>query len=518
MPVPFGFGISDFVAVGQLAWRVYLSYKAAPGVFEKISMELESLVCVLDEAAETQLSHPLTPQREARLNTILAGFNSVLHDLQYVVQQYQTLGTNDRNAWDQLKFGNEDIAEIRSRLIMNMTFLTTFRSIVIGTTLSKREYGSWQWVVELPGPEGQESPTASTAPSILDNSFSRSGTGATTLVDVQPIGLSPPPQPRSRPWLASFATGSSNRRKRLISAIDKKNLDKALEILNHESATDVLDQELLDQALWSAARFLLMPLMETLVERGANVDAVHKEKNVLWNAVSANNEDAVRFLLSKKVNLNIDHLSHNALPLRAALRSDSMMSLLAQNGAPLNAEYQVSAVLRLNILQEAVSQGRESIVQILLDNGAKVDACSSSRGTALMIALSIGREAIAKRLIQKGANVNFTRSASEVCSYTNPVEAVIRGRTPSLLELLFRAGAVTNMPQALRFAQTNSDYPINPSMASQYDNDCDGTRRFHKVMIMLAQRDLRYVCYFSKSDRVEVKMQGIWKMMNELSS
>ena len=260
-----------------------------------------------------------------------------------------------------------------------------------------------------------------------------------------------------------------------------------------------------------------MPLTEALVERGANVDAVHKEKNVLWNAVSANNEDAVRFLLSKNVNLRIDRLSHNALPLRAALRSDSMMSLLAQNGAPINTEYQVSAFLRLNILQEAISQKRDTIAQILLDNGAKVDACSSSRGTALMIALSIGREAIAKRLIQKGANVNFTRSASESCSYTNPVEAAIQGRKPSLLELLFRAGAVTDMPQAMRFAQANSDYPFNPSMASHYDNDCDGTRRFHKVMIMLAQRDLRYVCYFSKSDRVEVKMQGIWRMMNELS-
>ena len=90
-------------------------------------MELESLLCVLDEAAETQLSHPLTAQRAARLNTILAGFSSVLCDLQYVVGKYQSLGTNDKSAWDQLKFGNEDISEIRSRLVMNMSFLTTFR-------------------------------------------------------------------------------------------------------------------------------------------------------------------------------------------------------------------------------------------------------------------------------------------------------------------------------------------------------------------------------------------------------
>ena len=392
-------------------------------------------------------------------------------------------------------------------------------SIVIGTTttngemLPKREYGSWQWVVELSGPR---SPNRSIAPSIRDRGFSRSETDTTTLVDVQQVVLPPP----SHSWLASFASGSSKPRKRLISAIDNKNLSRALETLNDESTINVLDQELLDHALWSAACFPSMPLMEALLERGANVDAVRKEKNVLWNAVSANNEDAVRFLLSKKVNLKIDHLSHNYLPLRAALRlrSNSMMSLLARNGAPLDAEYQVSSTLRLNILQEAISQKQDSIAQILLDNGAKVDACSPSRGTALMIALSIGREAIAKILIQAGADVNATRSASGSCTYTNPVEAAILGRKPSLLELLFRAGAVTNMPQAMRFAQANSDYPLNPHAASQYGNDCEGTKRLYEVMVMLAQRDLRYVCFFRKKDKAGVKMEGIWKMMNELKT
>ena len=258
--------------------------------------------------------------------------------------------------------------------------------------------------------------------------------------------------------------------------------------------------------------------MEALLKRGANVDVVRKEKNVLWNAVSANNEAAVGFLLSKKVNLKIDHLSHSFLPLRAALRltSNSLMSLLARNGAPLDAEYQVSSTLRMTILQEAISQGQDSIAQILIDSGAKVDAFSPSRGTALMIALSIGREAIAKSLIQAGANVNAIRSASESCPYTNPVEAAILGRKPSLLKLLFQAGAVTNMPQAMRFAQANSDYPLNPHAASQYGNDCDGTKRHYEVMVMLAQRDLRYVCFFRKKDKEEVKMEGIWKMMNEL--
>lgn len=346
--------------------------------------------------------------------------------------------------------------------------------------------------------------------SISDRSFTRSESDASTLVQIQP-----PPKSKSRTRLASLATFSSGKN-RLISAIDKNNPDKALQILKDSSTGNILDQQLLDHAFWSAARFPSVPLMEALLIKGANVDANREKKSVLWNAVFANNEDGVRFLLSKKVNLNVDYLSQNFIPLRAALRSDSMMSLLAQNGAPLDGEYQCPSTFRLNILQEAITLGRESIIRILLDNGAKVDSCSSSHGTALMIALFMGREAIAKLLIQRGADVNRTRLASESCLYTNPIEAAILGQKPGLLQLLFQAGAVTDMPQALRFAQARSDYHLKPGVASQYGYDYEGTGNLYRVMVMLAQRDLRYVCFFKKGDDEETKKAGIRRMMNEL--
>ena len=205
-------------------------------------------------------------------------------------------------------------------------------------------------------------------PPISERSFTISESDAATLVNIQR-----PPKSKSRPRLASLTNFASGKN-RLISAIDKKNLDKALEILNDSSTKNIIDQESLDHALWSAARFPSVPLMEALLRKGANVDATREKKNVLWNAVSANNEDGVRFLLSRKVNLKVDYLSQNLIPLRAALRRDSMMSLLARNGVPLEGEYQVSSDFRLNILQEAVTLGRESIIRILLDKGARVDA------------------------------------------------------------------------------------------------------------------------------------------------
>ena len=104
--------------------------KAAPQVFGNISGELESLHCVLGEAADSQLSHPLPPRREARLKTILDGCISVLADLQFIVQKYQSLGTDDKSSWDRLRLGGEDIAEIRSRLVLNIMLLTAFRRFV----------------------------------------------------------------------------------------------------------------------------------------------------------------------------------------------------------------------------------------------------------------------------------------------------------------------------------------------------------------------------------------------------
>ena len=315
----------------------------------------------------------------------------------------------------------------------------------------------------------------------------------------------------------------SSPKRRLISAIDSNDYTKALDIL-HDNVT--LDQEFLDHAVWSAsrldasrlnasrldaARLKSLRLVEALLEKGANPNAVREKKSVLWNAISTSNGDVARVLLSKRVNVTIDHPS-----LRAALKNEAMMLMLAKAGASLDAEYQISSGIRMNILQEAVSQGRESIARVLLDNGASVDACSSSHGTALMIALSMGREPVSKVLIQKGANVNCTRTASECCSYTNPMEAAIIGRKPILLELLFRAGANTDMPRAMKFARANSEYPLIPSSGTQFGCETEGTRNFYLIMVMLAQRDLRYVCFFRKDESMDVKREGIRRMMQEL--
>ncbi len=98
--------------------------------------DFDIIKCILEEAADMQSSHPLSTRRQARLKTILDGCVSVLADLQYIVQKYQSLGTDEKSSWDRLRLGNEDIAEIRSRLVCNITLLTAFRRFALWPTYS----------------------------------------------------------------------------------------------------------------------------------------------------------------------------------------------------------------------------------------------------------------------------------------------------------------------------------------------------------------------------------------------
>ena len=95
---------------------------------------------MLKESEETLFTHALPPARAERLKVIKDGCDTVLADLQTLVNKYESLGTKSKQTWDRMKWGNEDIAEIRARLTSNITMLTAFIStsqISVETKLDK---------------------------------------------------------------------------------------------------------------------------------------------------------------------------------------------------------------------------------------------------------------------------------------------------------------------------------------------------------------------------------------------
>ena len=139
MHVPYGFGVGDFVAVGTLAWSVYISCKfqphpgyqpsktfagkTAPASFENIRGEVFSLYTILKTCDDTLFNRPLQPTNAEGLVDVKDGCVKVLMDLQRLVDKYKSLGTQSKRTRDRMKWSSKDVAEIRDRLISHTTML-----------------------------------------------------------------------------------------------------------------------------------------------------------------------------------------------------------------------------------------------------------------------------------------------------------------------------------------------------------------------------------------------------------
>lgn len=57
-------------------------------------------------------------------------------------------------------------------------------------------------------------------------------------------------------------------------------------------------------------------------------------------------------------------------------------------------------------MEDACIYGRESIVQLLLNNGADIDFCNENGNSPLHIACEYGHESIVRLLLSNGAKIN----------------------------------------------------------------------------------------------------------------
>jgi hypothetical protein len=135
-----GYGIGEFTAIGTLAWKVYKCCKEAPESFGDISLEVLSLHAVLKEAEETVFAQPLPSAKQERLKAVGDGCYSVLKDLDNLAMKYQSLGAQSKRTWDRMRWGTEDVSQLRARLTSNTGLLTAFiRSV------REFEYIAYSW-------------------------------------------------------------------------------------------------------------------------------------------------------------------------------------------------------------------------------------------------------------------------------------------------------------------------------------------------------------------------------------
>jgi hypothetical protein len=124
----FGFSISDFVTISAFAWKIYKSCKDSSDGFKSISSDVAGLHIVLKETEENLSEQNLDADQERRLNDLCAGCNGVLKDLDSLLERYNSLGTKSQRTWDRMKWGLEDISDMRERLTSNTAMLTAFNT------------------------------------------------------------------------------------------------------------------------------------------------------------------------------------------------------------------------------------------------------------------------------------------------------------------------------------------------------------------------------------------------------
>ncbi|KAI8965163.1 hypothetical protein F5Y11DRAFT_362629 [Daldinia sp. FL1419] len=126
----FGVGFGDLVLASKLARNVY---KACKDSGETLHVRLKEAEDYIDESPELDTS------RKNRLNILTDGCNTTLEDLQKLLKSYERLGTQAQKTWDRMRFGLEDLAGIRSRLVSNATLLTAFNGTLVNSSTTRIE-------------------------------------------------------------------------------------------------------------------------------------------------------------------------------------------------------------------------------------------------------------------------------------------------------------------------------------------------------------------------------------------
>ncbi len=127
----FGFGVGDFLAVGQLCWKVYKKCKDSTSNYVELSTEVGTLHNVLKETEEILSQQELTQEQRVKLVSHQQGCKEVLRDLDRLLVKYESMGTKSARSLDRMRFGMEDMNSIRSRLTFNVTTLDAFNNVCV---------------------------------------------------------------------------------------------------------------------------------------------------------------------------------------------------------------------------------------------------------------------------------------------------------------------------------------------------------------------------------------------------
>jgi len=136
----FGCSVTDFLTVGNLAWRVYCAFRDCPAVFQGIANEASATHMVIkrleDEARDQQsMLNRCGPAKNQELKNLIGGLWKVLEELDGIVVKHQR-GKRISNSY---RMATKDLGGLRAKLNFHLTAINSFTDSLSRDTLARIE-------------------------------------------------------------------------------------------------------------------------------------------------------------------------------------------------------------------------------------------------------------------------------------------------------------------------------------------------------------------------------------------
>ncbi|KAK2776656.1 nacht and ankyrin domain protein [Colletotrichum kahawae] len=189
-----------------------------------------------------------------------------------------------------------------------------------------------------------------------------------------------------------------------------------------------------DHPLYAASRSGHEKVVKLLLDHS---DRLHIDSNCIQftlAALSGNDQENIRKLLvvhSAKLATDSCQAQRPSLCFATMKGDKATVELLLQGGANPNTHEEMDGVVRF-VLASAACAGNEEIVQVLLDNGADINAVDGSGETAVYKAVVGQHCGVVRILLDRGADVSVGASPMEYCVKHDlaDMQKLIVGRAP----------------------------------------------------------------------------------------
>ncbi|UKZ88775.1 uncharacterized protein TrAFT101_004511 [Trichoderma asperellum] len=211
--------------------------------------------------------------------------------------------------------------------------------------------------------------------------------------------------------------------------------------------------------------------VELMIERGADISVTACGGSLFFFAALSRNAEVAKLLLERGFDVNFTG-TNGAFPLWIAgpyyQGRDDIVKLLLKQGADVSQRHKYNNETALHY---STHWGNKTVVRLLLESGAEVNAQDRDGKTALHIAAKEGDEAVLRLLLEKGADASMKTKAGKTALKL----AAWRGYEAIVRHLLDHLGGEINSEswlatsQVLKAAETGDEKAMQLLLARGAD-------------------------------------------------